>query len=133
MARAVAAQRPKEVASVITIAAPFGGTIAHHSILRAAGIVRSQILEERGSAVLPDCYTSRCTCDFVSSLRTRLPKGIQQTAIYTRDDGVVDWNCCVTGDPDIDVEVPGTHIGLAFNASVYGVIGERLAHAQVCT
>ena len=133
MARAVAAQRPKDVASVITIAAPFGGTVAHQSILRAAGIVRTQILEECGSAVLPDCYTSRCTCDFLCSLKTCLPESIQQTAIYTRDDGVVDWNCCVTGDPDVDIEVPGTHIGLAFNASVYGVIGDRLARAQVTT
>ncbi|MDT8071162.1 MAG: hypothetical protein ROO76_23650 [Terriglobia bacterium] len=130
MARSVARQRPRDIASVTTIASPFRGTVAHHSILRAAGFVRSQILEEYGTAVLPDCYTSRCTCDFVCSLRTRLSKSVRQTAIYTRDDGVVDWKCCVTGDPKIDVEVPGTHIGLAFNASVYGVIGDRLAKAQ---
>ena len=35
MARSVARQRPRDIASVITIAAPFRGTIAHHSILRA--------------------------------------------------------------------------------------------------
>ena len=127
IARSVAAQRPKEVASVITIGSPFRGTVAHRSILRAAGFVRSQILEAHGSAVLPDCYTSRCTFDFVSSLQTRLPRTIRQTSIYTQDDGVVDWKCCVTGNPDIDVEVPGTHIGMAFNASVYRVIGDRLA------
>jgi len=130
IARAVAAQYAKQTASVITIASPFRGVVAHQSILRAAGIVRTQILEEYGSAVLPDCYTSRCMCDFLCSLRTRLPKSISQTAIYTTDDGVVDWKCCITGDPDIDVEVPGTHVGLAFNASVYGVVGERLAEAQ---
>lgn len=133
MARAVASQRPKDIASVITIAAPFRGTVAHHSILRAAGIIRSQILEEYGQAVLPECYTSRCTCDFVCSLRTRLPKSIRQTAIYTRDDGVVDWKCCITGDPKVDVEVPGTHIGLAFNASVYSVVGDRLASTRRAT
>lgn len=130
MARSVARQRPRDIASVITIAAPFRGTVAHHSILRAAGIVRNQILEEYGASVLPECYTSRCTCDFVCSLRTHLPKSIHQTALYTRDDGVVDWKCCVTGDPAVDIEVPGTHIGLAFNASVYGIIGSRLAEAQ---
>lgn len=127
IARSIAAQHPRAIASVITIASPFRGTVAHHSILRAAGIVRTQILEEYGTAVLPDCYTSRCTCDFVSSLKMRLPKSIQQTSIFTKDDGVIDWKCCVTGDPNVDVEVAGTHIGLAFNASVYGVIGNRLA------
>lgn len=130
IARSVAGQRPDDVASVITIASPFGGTVAHHSILRAAGVVRTYILEDHGEAVLPDCYTSRCTCEFLESLRTSLPDSVRQTAIYTRDDGVVDWKCCITNDPDIDVEVPGTHIGLAFNASVYSVIGNRLAGAQ---
>ncbi len=130
MARSIAAQNPKLVASVITIASPFRGTVAHHSILRAAGIIRSQILESKHAEVLPDCYTSRCTCDFVCSLKTRLPRQIHQTSIFTKDDGVVDWKCCVTGDPDVDVEVPGTHIGLAFNSSVYAVVGERLGRAQ---
>ncbi len=130
MARSVAAQRPRDIASVITIASPFRGTVAHRSILHAAGVVRSQILDEYGADVLPDCYTSRCTCDFICSLRRRLPRSVHQTAIYTQDDGVVDWRCCVTGDPEIDIEVAGTHIGLAFNASVYSVIGDRLARAQ---
>lgn len=133
IARAIAEQRPDDIASVITIASPFRGAVAHSSILRAAGMVRSQILEARGKAVLPDCYTSRCTCDFICSLRTQLSDSIPQTAIYTCDDGVVDWDCCITEDPDIDVEVSGTHIGLAFNASVYRVIGERLAKAQAYT
>ncbi len=129
MARSVAAQNPKHIASVITIASPFGGTVAHQSVLRAAGLVRSYILEEHGQAVLPDCYTSKCTCEFVNHLRRDFPASVKQTAIYTRDDGVVDWKCCITRDPEIDVEVPGTHIGLAFNASVYSVIGKRLAEA----
>ncbi len=130
MARSIAGQNPEVVASVITIASPFRGTVAHHSVLRAAGIIRSQILEENGAAVLPDCYTSRCTCDFVCSLKTRLPRHMHQTCIFTKDDGVVDWKCCVTGDRDVDVEVPGTHIGLAFNATVYHIVGDRLLDAQ---
>ena len=35
-------------------------------------------------------------------------------AIYTTTDGVVDWRCCINED-GTDVEVPGTHVGLAFN------------------
>jgi hypothetical protein len=52
-----------------------------------------------------------------------------ETAIYTRHDGVVDWRCCMTTDPDVDVEVPGTHIGMAFNPAAYSVVAERLASA----
>lgn len=130
IARSIAGQRPKDVASVITLAAPFRGTIAHHSILRAAEVVRRRILEEHGEDVLPECYTSRCTCNFLKSLRRKVPHSVTQTAIYTLDDGVVDSTCCRTGVRSQDFEVPGTHIGLVFNSSAYSVIAQRLAEAQ---
>ena len=131
MARSIAARRPGDVASVITLAAPFRGTVAHRSVLRAAEAVRNQILRERGAQVLPHCYTARCTCDFVNHLRHEMPEEIRQTAIYTREDGLVDWRYCTTGNREIDFEVPGTHIGLAFNSTVYRIIAERLHEAAV--
>jgi len=130
IARAVATQRPRDVASVITLAAPIRGTVMHPSIVRAAKVVRSQILSQHGAGVLPDCYTPRCTCDFLSSLRCTVPASIAETAIYTKDDGIVDWRYCRTGDSDVDFEVPGTHVGLVFNPSVYTIIAERLAEAS---
>ncbi len=130
MARSVASRRPHDVASVTSLGAPFRGTVAHRSILRAAETVRRQILCNHGPSVLPQCYTARCTCDFVHYLRTEMPVGVYQTAIYTRDDGIVDWRYCTTGEPANDFEVPGTHMGLAFNASAYRVIAERLAEAS---
>jgi len=130
IARSVAAQRPQDVASVITLASPFRGTVVHRTILHAAESVRKQILHEHGPGVLPTCYTGRCTCDFLSSLRRKLPSTVVETAIYTRNDGVADWRYCMTGDCKNDFEVPGTHIGLAFNASAYAIIAKRLAMAQ---
>jgi hypothetical protein len=90
-------------------------------------MVRARILEQHGESVLPACYTGRCTCNFLDSLRRDFPGHIGETAIYTKSDGVVDWNYCITGDANVDVEVPGTHIGLAFNPVVYDVIARRLA------
>jgi len=52
---------------------------------------------------------------------------VAQTAIYTKSDGIVDWRACVTGDPQIDCEVQGTHVGLVFNPAVYRVLAARLA------
>ncbi len=130
IARAVACQRPNDVASVITLGSPFRGTVIHPTILRAAEAVRKHILEEHGAGVLPTCYTGRCTCDFLASLRRRMASCVRETAIYTRTDGIADWRYCVTGNPENDFEVPGTHIGLAFNASVYNLIAKRLAEAR---
>ena len=130
IARSVAGDRPKDVASVITLAAPIRGTVANRAVLRAAEAVRLRILEEHGKGVLPDCYTGRCTCNFLDSLHRRVASKMLETAIYTRQDGIVDWRYCMTMDPEKDVEVPGTHIGMAFNPAAYAVVAERLAKAQ---
>jgi pimeloyl-ACP methyl ester carboxylesterase len=130
IARAVANQRPDDVASVIMLASPFRGTVAHRTVLRAAEHVRKRILAVHGRGVLPTCYTGRCTCNFLDPLRRKIPDSVMETAIYTKRDGVVDWRYCVTGHTNNDFEVPGTHIGLAFNSSVYTIIANRLARAQ---
>jgi triacylglycerol lipase len=129
IARAIAAQRPADIASVITLGSPFRGTVAHRSILSAAEMVRRRILSKHGSDVLPDCYTGHCTCDFLDSLRHSMPASVAETAIYSEGDGVVDWRYCKTDRPDADSRVSGTHIGLVFNPSAYSVIAERLAQA----
>ena len=130
IARSVAGQRPREVASVITLAAPFRGTVMTRTVLHASEAIRRRILHEHGSNVLPACYTGRCTCNFVDSLRREVPESMLQTAIYTRHDGIVDWRYCMTRNPEVDFEVPGTHIGMAFNPLAYSIVADRLAAAQ---
>jgi len=130
IARSVAGQRPKDVASVITLAAPFRGTVMSGTILHAADAIRLRILREHGPGVLPECYTGRCTCNFIDSLRRDIPDSVIETAIYTRQDGIVDWRYCMTRDPDVDFEVPGTHVGMAFNPAAYMIVAERLAMAH---
>src|ERR1700757_4445275 len=115
IARAIAAQRPADIASVITLGAPFRGTVAHRSILSAAEMVRQRILSKHGRDVLPHCYTGHCTCDFLDSLRHSMPASVAETAIYSEGDGVVDWRYCKTDRSDADFRVSGTHIGLVFN------------------
>lgn len=130
IARSAAAQMPEDIASVITLASPFRGTVAHRTVLNAANAVRKRIIKQHGDGVLPGCYTGRCTCNFLDSLKRLMPDTVMETAIYTRSDGIVDWHYCRTGRQDCDFEVPGTHIGLAFNSAVFSVIGNRLAKAR---
>ncbi len=127
LARAAAAQMPERIASVITLAAPIRGIGARTSVMNAADMVRKQILEKHGRGVLPNCYTSRCTCEFFESLRGEIPKPVRQTAIYTKKDGILDWRVCQTGDPSVDFEVSATHIGMVFSPLVYSIVARRLA------
>lgn len=127
LARAIAAQLPDQVASVITLAAPFRGIVAHPMIIQAVDMVRGRIHERNGEAVLPACYTGACTCRFLESLVLQLPRSVRRTAVYTKTDGIVDWKVCRTGRPANDFEVSGTHVGLVFNPMVYDLIARRLA------
>jgi hypothetical protein len=116
--------------STLILGSPFRGTVAHSAVLFAAEAVRLRILKKHGSAVLPDCYTGHCTCDFVDYLQRDMPPSVQETAVYTTDDGVVDWRYCRTENAESDFPVSGTHIGLAFNPSVYTIIADRLAQTH---
>ena len=130
IARSVAAQRPDDIASVITLGAPFRGGVTQSRALRAAEFVRKHILLEHGPNVLPDCYTGHCSCEFVGHLRRDVPPSVTQTAIYTKNDEVVDWRYCVAKNADDNFEARGSHIGLPFNPAAYEIIAHRLAEAR---
>jgi pimeloyl-ACP methyl ester carboxylesterase len=127
LARAMASQMPDQVASVITLGAPFRGVSVHPMILRAVNMVRGQIHKRNAELVLPSCYTGACTCRFLESLVLNLPRSVRRTAVYTKTDGIVDWRVCRTGNKANDFEVASTHIGLVFNPIVYELVARRLA------
>jgi pimeloyl-ACP methyl ester carboxylesterase len=125
IARSATAQRPDRVASVITLGSPFRGIRSHPLVLAAGERVRERIRRQNGH-LPPDCYTGYCGCAAVNAVQRGFPETVLQSAVYTKSDGVVDWRVCVTDDPATNFEVPGTHVGLVFNATVYGLIAKRL-------
>ncbi len=125
-ARSAAVQMPEHIASVVTLGTPFRGLVVHGLVLAVANLLRRRLRVHRGN-VPKQCATSRCTCTFARSLRQPWPNSVIQRAIYTRQDGVVDWRYCMSGRPDADIEVPGTHMGLVFNPTAYMRIAECLA------
>jgi pimeloyl-ACP methyl ester carboxylesterase len=132
LTRSVAVRQPRLIASVITMASPFRAVRAHPMVLGAATIVRRRILSD--AAVKTECYSGFCSCDFFTSLRRPLADSILQAAIYTKGDGIIDWHCCVNDDPETDIEVQGTHVGLVFNPQVYrhvaGVLSSAVERSQ---
>jgi triacylglycerol lipase len=127
MARSAATQRPQWVASVITLGSPFRGIRSHPVVLAASDRVRARITSSRETRDQEGCYTGYCSCETVTAWAKRFPLSVSQAAVYTKSDGIVDWRFCINGDPATDVEVVGTHVGLAFNPFVYHVIAARLA------
>lgn len=115
MARLVSRRRPDLVRQIVTLGSPIAGhprsTNAWRTYQRLTGHridganVRELMAESSEAPPVPS------------------------TAIYTRGDGVVAWRNCrepESGTTD-NIEVPGSHCGLGFNALVLHAVADRLA------
>lgn len=131
LSRAATILNPALVASVTTLGSPIRGIRSHPLVLQAAERVREKIMcDSQRKAERPDCYTGYCDCPAVSAMHSLFPHEVKKTAIFTKSDGIVDWQVCITDDPAKNFEVTGTHVGLAFNPTVYSIIAKRLAEAK---
>ena len=72
------------------------------------------------------CFTERCGCAFARDYAGPFPEGIPLTSIYSRGDGVVWWEACIVPYAR-NVEVTGSHVGLAFNRKAYRAVAEALS------
>ena len=128
LARGVAYRKPERIISVIMLGSPFGGTRVNPYIMGMIDQVKKYTHWAHGRN--KDCYSVDCHCGFVSTMRYGFPKAVPETAIYTKHDGVVDWEACLTQNPANNIEVGGTHTGLAWNPEVYRHIANRLHEAN---
>jgi hypothetical protein len=127
LSRSAIVQHPELVESVITLGSPFRGIRSHPRVLEMSERIRTRIFNADDKTEFPHCYTGHCHCTAVTSLHYGLPEHIKKTAIYTKSDGIVDWNTCLSRNSENNFEVTGTHIGLVYNFQVYKLIAERLS------
>lgn len=117
-AREVARLRPDLVRQVITLGSPFGN-----------------ILGQNNARWFYDFLHGPKGMDIASELLTDIliPPPVPTTAIYTKDDGVVNWSDCMEkeeGETTQNVQVLGSHFGLGHNPSVLYCIAERLRQEE---
>ncbi len=120
----LAVRRPDLIERVITLGSPIRSVedSSHAFVLATAKLI--SILRGMDHGCLKP--SSACIMDLVE----RHPGKVPTTAMYSRTDGVVHWESCVdqSGATTIEnVEVTGSHIGMAVNAAVYRVVADRLA------
>jgi pimeloyl-ACP methyl ester carboxylesterase len=126
LSRSAASQNSDVVESVITLASPFRGVRSHPKVIEMSKKIRKRIFARSDKTEFPQCYTGHCHCTAVTALQTFLDTKIRRTAVYTKTDGIVDWQACISRDSENNFEVTGTHIGMVFNFQVYKLIAERL-------
>jgi pimeloyl-ACP methyl ester carboxylesterase len=126
-AKALARRRPDRIAAVISMGAgldtPFDVSLptkAGIAAFRALHAHTSDRIAKRG------CFTDTCTCRFARDYAAEFPASVPLTSLYSRGDGVVWWEACVVPYAR-NVEVTGSHVGLAFNRKAYAEIAQALA------
>jgi len=112
-AREVAKKLTGQVRQVITIGTPFGGNSVQKDL---AWMFRSSSVR-----------TSTRNTQLIARLR-HAPE-VPTISIFSRSDGVVDWQACMhdgTQEQAQDIEVDGSHFGLGWNPEVLSIIADRL-------
>jgi triacylglycerol lipase len=74
----------------------------------------------------PDCNVPACECDYVHDLRRALNENTKTLSIYSRDDPIVRPAACRIRSGD-NIQVGGSHGGLAYNRAVYPHLARFLA------
>jgi triacylglycerol lipase len=122
-AKALAHRRPERVAGAISLGAgldtPFDISLPTKAAVAAARAAQAPRRKE-------GCFTDRCGCAFARHYAAPFPEDVPLTSIYSRGDGVVWWEACIVPYAR-NVEVTGSHVGLAFNRKAYRAVAEALA------
>jgi len=114
-ARVMARENPEYFRQVITLGSPF----------------RTRMGDRSAVSGLWDSVSPLHDQDYLQAFASddRPPLHMPTTSIYTRTDGVVNWRLCLEERSPIaqNIEVFGSHSGLAFNSAVGYVIADRLS------
>jgi len=118
LARELAREHPAAVRQVIGLSAPF--------------LLKPEDTENTHGALLYELVRhlqEDPTPEMLLEEHVRGPLPVPYTAVYSRTDGVVDWNACVerVGRHAENVEVHGSHCGLGHNPAALIVVLDRLA------
>ena len=121
--KALASRRPDLVSQVVSMGSgldePFDISVPTKAMV--AG-VRTVLQRTSRTAAARGCLTDTCDCPFVRDYSAPFPGAVPLTSIYSRGDGVVRWRACRVPYAR-NVEITGSHVGLAFNRRAYRVIG----------
>jgi triacylglycerol lipase len=123
LARAAAARMPDRISHVVALGAGLARQFDVSAPALAAVAVARRVQPNNG------CLTEHCGCAFTTGYTCPFPADVSLTSIYSRGDGMVRWESCLADYAD-NVEVTGSHVGLAWNRKSYRAIAAALAQPE---
>jgi len=117
LARFLGVHFPERVCQVVALGSPIHSpSKAIHPVVQLAFRILAP----------PECSNPQCPGEFIQNVSSPLPQGVGCTAIFSKQDEVVDWRACL--DPQGDnQEVSGRHASLIVHSEVYRILADILA------
>lgn len=115
-ARELAKVQPDSVRFVISLGSPFNRNPKANHAWRLFQLLNNEIDEEHSE----------------KHQKRSVPPPVPSTAIFSRYDGIVAWQCCLQAESHIseNIEVSSSHLGFGYNPSVLAIIANRLAQLE---
>jgi len=134
LARAIAGHLRGQVSHVVTLGSPMGGfrqAVESGQILSSSqGELRRMIVQASRFALRvldPDCRFPTCGCEFLENVERPLDTSTSLLSIHSRDDEIAPADAVEASEGERR-EVGGGHVSLVYNAAVYRLLGDFLAH-----
>ena len=129
LARFLGNNFPEKICQVIALGSPIDRAMRVHPLVHSAFLLLQPLRRLKGRTAR-QCGSPQCTCHFSRTVFSPLPTGVGFTAVFSKEDEIVDWRTSL--DPAGDnQQVSGRHMGLIVNPQVYRVIARVLAlHGQ---
>ncbi len=126
LARSLAVREPENVDGLVMLGSPVCNPMAvSPQVLRTV-----RLMARLGDLGLPrlfstGCAEGECCATFWDDLSAPLPEHIESVSVFSRSDGIVDWNACL--DPHSrNVEVESSHCGMSVHPAVYRMLEDML-------
>jgi triacylglycerol lipase len=128
LAKVLASRRPELIAGIVTLGSPQVDPLAVHPLVRA----QVRAVATIGSLGAPGlfkstCLEGDCCSDYWQRQAGDLPRGVGFVSVYSKSDGVVDWQACLDPAADELVEVRTSHCGMAVHPSVWRAVADSLS------
>lgn len=115
--REIAKLMPEKIRQVITLGSPISGDAKANNAWRLYEALSGHSVQEE---------------DPVETEKRREAPTVPTTSIYSKTDGVVAWQCSLEKEGDLteNIEVTGSHCGLAHNLMVFYAVADRLSQKE---
>lgn len=131
LARGLAARRPDLVHGIVSMGSPILAPGAVHGLLAWDAEMLTRLARAGfGGLMSEDCVAGDCARSSFEESQAPLDPDVAFTAIYSRRDGIVDWKACIDAAAEA-VEVPTSHLGMAFDPLVFDVVRDALDRHQL--